>query len=430
MSNTILRRRPDAKIDWSNAILGIRIDQDVADSSASVEYIDDAIGLTPISINKNNGVCNYGDWAEIITEVFGARPCIIKNNAVNRYLNPDNYAQDIDGNAVTITTTGIDVMVEFTKCWYRYRSESNNRYLYFEVTKKDMSGEPGWVCTAFQAEVNNASNQYRNQFYYGVYPSYLYNNKFYSISGRSPEGYGNESYSGLKWNTVRYYCTSKGSGWQMETIFKRMYIIGLLMLVTKNRNSQLSVGNGFFPKQYVEEQRTGTLDKNGLFYGRSSVDRAVKCFGIENMWGGIQYGCDGILGPAISASSTYIKYKMYPAYDTRGTGYSLLNVSPHTVNNWDYGAMSKMKPYLNGSIILPIQGTSGSGNSYSDSWYGDMFSWYDTEYEGSYGQWDAYSCYVGGGGNRSVPKPSGILSMMMTSVSTDRSRFIRLIFCK
>ena len=86
MSNTILRRRPDAKIDWSNAILGIRIDQDVADSSASVEYIDDAIGLTPISINKNNGVCNYGDWGEIITEVFGARPCIIKNNAVNRYL--------------------------------------------------------------------------------------------------------------------------------------------------------------------------------------------------------------------------------------------------------------------------------------------------------------------------------------------------------
>ena len=75
-------------IDLLGYSYGISIDMSNSDPTTAVSYIDDAVGFTPLSVNLDTGVCDYGDWEDIITNIIGCRPCVI--------------AKDVDGNIETI----------------------------------------------------------------------------------------------------------------------------------------------------------------------------------------------------------------------------------------------------------------------------------------------------------------------------------------
>ena len=82
-------------------------------------------------------------------------------------------------------------------------------------------------------------------------------------------------------------CRANGECWYTETIVDRMLINMLLILISKSTSTQRVFGQGITSggESEMKSYRTGSLDAKGMFYGYSSIDKAVKVFGMENYWG-------------------------------------------------------------------------------------------------------------------------------------------------
>ena len=75
-----------------NMTLGISIDMSNSSPDGAVTYIDDAVGYTPLAVDLDTGVCNYGSWETIINHVIGCKPCLYKDGAKVAYLDPNDYS--------------------------------------------------------------------------------------------------------------------------------------------------------------------------------------------------------------------------------------------------------------------------------------------------------------------------------------------------
>jgi hypothetical protein len=336
---------PNIKNKLMENVYGICIDMTNTDPTSAVTYTEDAVGMEPLANNSSTGVCSYGDWEDVITEVFGCAPCLYLSGARSKYLKPTNYAYDVDGNSVDITSGSAgDVMVEFSKCWYRWRVSGN--YLYFEVTGKDMSGTSGWCCEAFKT----SGGTVKDYMYYGAYEGYVLSNKLRSLSGKTPT-------VSTTIGNFRTYATAMGSNYQQEEIAKRMYIIGLLFLVTKSRDGQATCGNGWVGQSAAAT--TGTQNTAGLFFGSSSKTTVVKVFGIENFWGSLWKWCDGF----VSAGSTSMYYKSYGPYNDTGSGYTT------ATGIYNGSGYPKTMTVLGNGIIAATAGGGSTTTCFPDSWY-------------------------------------------------------------
>lgn len=312
---------------------GISIDMNNTDPASAVTYIGSAEGFTPLSCDLSSGACNYGSWEDIITDTFGCRPCLYKDGARSVYLNPNNYAQTESGTTADITSGSAgDVMVEFKKTWYKY--SKNGNILTFEVADYDRSDD-GFVSSAFYSMDETAT--IKDYMYYSAYEGYNSSNQTRSLSGKAPTA--NTSYTNF-----RTYCKANGSNYGMEDICKRSYILGLLMLVTKSRGIQAAIGNGRVASN-SSSVSTGTLNTYGLFAGFSDTTKAVKCFGIENMWGSLWNWCDGI----VTTSTTTLGVKLCPPYNDTGTGYVTV-ADGVSRESWLYA--TQMTPQMDGAIAL------------------------------------------------------------------------------
>ena len=102
-------------------IYGVRIDMSSSDPTGACVYSGDAANFEPLSCNQTSGAVSYGDWATVIDQIIGCKPCLYKSGARSVYLNPNNFAQNASGTAVDITSGSAgDVMIEFKKCYYRF----------------------------------------------------------------------------------------------------------------------------------------------------------------------------------------------------------------------------------------------------------------------------------------------------------------------
>lgn len=313
---------------------GISIDMSNSDPESAVTYIGMAKGMTPLSCNLSTGACDYGDWEDIIKEIFGCKPCLYLNGARFVYLNPNDYSKIEPGNTVDITSGSAgDVMVEFRRTWYRYAKDGDT--LTFEVSNYDRTSE-GFVSSAFYSMDGNAT--IKDYMYYGAYEGYNDSNKLRSLSGKTPTG-------NVTYTDSRTYCQALGSSYGMEDYCKRQYILGLLMLVTKSRDIQAAIGHGRVGSNSSAVATTGTLNTYGLFAGFSDETKSVKCFGIENMWGSMNNWCDGI----VTTSGTTLGLKACPPYNDTGSGYTTVS-DGISRGSWLYA--TAMTPVLNGAAAV------------------------------------------------------------------------------
>lgn len=329
------------------------VDMSVSDPTSACTYEDDAAGLTPLSVSSS-GTPSYGSWADFVNKV--AKPCLYNNGTVT-YLNPNNYAQTAAGATADITSGSAgDVMIEFSKKWYKFAISGN--YLRFSVADYDRSSD-GFITTAFTSEDGNGSAV--DAFYYGAYEGFNSSNKIRSLSGKTPT-------VNISWTNSLSYCAATGSKYTMEPFIKRMYILGLLMLVTKSRDGQATIGYGRV-KSNSSAINTGTMNTKGLFYGRRDVDtEGCKVFGIENFWGNLWNWMAGM----VTVGSTYSLYiKNYAPYNSSGTNYTQINVSPSggSLGSWQYP--TAYTPYQNGAIVLPKTVQSDSTKGWPDGFYVD-----------------------------------------------------------
>lgn len=238
------------------------------------------------------------------------KPCRLKNGIVQYYLNPNNYAQKIDGTTVNITTiTDGDVMVEFPIFGYKIYKEDN--FLHVQVTnKKNVAGFCYDHCL-------RDDGGYSDYFYVGAYTS----SANYNSLSKSAIAYGSNSLATVR-NSIK---TTKGARYRNMTfeIHKALQCLYLIRYADRDSSFLLGYSGG----------NTGAADTLGLY--TKNGQSGIKCFGIEYFYAAAyawyQNYLDGIY---VTNNEVYIKpnnfsdtatYIKLPQKIVSGTG-CLMNV--------------------------------------------------------------------------------------------------------
>ena len=267
---------------------GFYIDGNKSNPSDMVSYLADAVGMTPAHMDYTNDRFDYGSWGDVWF-IKDCKPCILgQDGTVIKYLNPNDYTKDIDGNSVTIdeNLTGANVMIEFPKIWYKVVPDTDNKSA--SVFVSNIKFDDDYKDYAYIA---SDGVTHKSHFYMAAYNSSTISGVLRSLSGQTTSK--TKSLSGT---TEINYAEANGVGWSTEHAGQVMLINFLLMLIGKSTNTQAVFGQGLHTSGSEAVNNsfpTGIHNTKGLFYGTNSgaaatYTNAVKVFGIEN-WYGFQW---------------------------------------------------------------------------------------------------------------------------------------------
>lgn len=274
------------------------IDESNSNPLSCCTYANDAVGMTKGS----------DEWDSI----FGYRPCVFKDGAVYKYLNPNDFTKFEDGTDATsymsmstsyATVQGYDVMIEFPRMGLKITNANNKITI-------SLTDDPNNTNFSYYAhELNTVA---KNAFYLGVYEGWKDNNyqSKYNIRSISGSTYTKDNGASL----LLWACNR--SNYFIMAFYQMLYIQALYILKYGNLNSQSSLGNGAV--NIATALTNGTMDKNGMCYGSTSNQTTgVKLFGLENFWGNAyQSICGAKIAPTSSSSS---KESFYTTTDIRAS---------------------------------------------------------------------------------------------------------------
>lgn len=305
------------RIDDIAIIYGMKIAKNDSNPATRVTYTDEAEGFTPMSMNLSTGdVASYGDWEN--TWIFSKfRPVMLYSNGEVAYeLDHNDQTKKLDGTASDISNTAFDgnAMVG-VKPIYIYRYEDTT-YEYIKFCNKPVDEN-------YKAYTNLADDgkTILDETYTFMFKGSNINNKVRSLADQS-------QMNNVAGATEISYAEANGSGWYLnDWAFVKLWE-DLAYLLGRNTNGQAVFGNGHYTGGSSASNllKTGTLKQKGAFYGTSG-NVACKFLWKEEPWGGRWdriAGCLNVNGK--------IKVKMYPKYNTDGTGYIDTGITPGGTN--------------------------------------------------------------------------------------------------
>lgn len=338
-----------------NATLyGYRINKNDSNPETRVEYLYDAVGMTPALMNFTTGQFDYGSWANawFITE---NKPCAVNyNGTVDYYLDPTDYTKKADGTAsdlfvllteepsdwetkyteyftkdenddfvfvtgesapafaadtyYTNSTYAGNFMAQMPTVWFKRWEDAD--YEYVAICNKKLNSD-------FMAYAHDAGDGYINPYIYlPMFKGVTVGGKLRSIVGAKVEG----STTGSQ---EKSRAEANGTGWQLWDWAKHELISDLLTLISRSTNSQGAFGQGD-TNTYVNNasQNYGKLNtgqhkvdgvwklyENSQFYGKSNSNQHVRAFHIEDFWGNRWDRCLGL-----NLVNLEYKYKMVRPY--------------------------------------------------------------------------------------------------------------------
>lgn len=332
-------------------VYGFRIDKQDSNPETRVEYLYDAVGMTPARMNYTTGQFDYGSWANAWF-ITGNKPCALKyDGTVDYYLDPDDYTKKADGTASDVSDSSYagNFMASMPTVWIKRWEDE--RYQYVAIANKQISDD-------FKAYAHDAGDGFINDFIYlPMFKGVIVDGKLRSIAGVTPQG----NTTGSDEKTAAETC---GTGWQMWDWAKHELISDLLTLISRSTNSQAAFGQGD-TNTYDETDTTtyGMLTTGtsgaGQFYGTNDQTHHVKVFHIEDFWGNRADTCLGLnvlnkrfsykmVRPyALSPDSSYVSFESY-APDTGYQG----------------------EIYIGEFGILPKKTTGSATTYFCDKYYG------------------------------------------------------------
>lgn len=305
-----------------------------------ITYTEMAEGKTAAYMDFTAGSFKYGDWADawFIQE---NRPCMVKSNGViDYYLNPSDYTKKLDGTASDVANSSYDgnAMSYFPLMWFKRWEDTDYEYCNICNIQLDDSYH-AYAHTRADGSVMN----------YKLLPMFegsLVNSKLRSLADKAI------SVSTTASQEITY-ATNNGSLWYTTSYIEWNMVKDLLTMISKSDNSQAVFGYG--RAGTTAQQNTGTLKLKGQFFGYSSaqsVVNGVKVFHLEDWWGNVWKRCAGLIN-----ANGAIKYKLYPAYNLDGTGYTAAGVTPSGTNG---GYISKSKMTDAGSVPYVASGSEST----------------------------------------------------------------------
>ena len=335
----------------ASQVMTVNIDLSNSDPAACCSYADDAAGM-PAGAN---------DWDTF----FGHYPVLMKNGVEVVKLNPNNYSQDINGNAVDIESGDAgDVMIAFPRKGLK-------------ISKKDKI-----VTVSFTSETSNTDYQYYahthnkdlNTFYVGAYDGYIDGNgKLRSLSGKTPT-------VNTTIGAFRTAAQLNGDDYEQFAYYQLVYLQAMFIMKYKSLNGQTSFGQGLTGAD--AKINTGTMNTMGLDYGDTSGGTVgMKFAGIENFWGNIFKWVDGIV---TDANRNYLTTT--GTFNDSGSNYEFTSTTGFTSNT--YGYYTDCVGTSEGGFAMTAKG--GSSTTYFSDYAGCFAS--KVAYFG--GPW-SYGLYAG-----------------------------------
>lgn len=242
---------------------GFKIKRSESDPNNRVEYIEDAIGMTPA-----HGL-DMGSWAN--TELFRTliKPVVRQSNGVFKDLNRRNLNQCTDGSSSNISTVGNDVFTEFPGWYVSESRDSTYNYVRICSMKKDDTYH------AMHAMDNGIQ---RDCFHVGCCGAYSTGNKCYSSMGKQPS-------RSISTQNFAIQCQARGAGFDQFSWYAWNFIAILFVLAYKSTNSQNAMARGYVDGSDVQtENRTSFSNDFGLA-GSSSGTEQMSFLWIQNLWG-------------------------------------------------------------------------------------------------------------------------------------------------
>lgn len=287
---------------------GIKIAKATADPDARVEYLYDAVGMTPAAMNYTSGEFEYGDWKPFCDAVN--RPVMLNPDGTVAYeLDKNDQTKKKDGTAsgISSTTHDLNAMSEFKRLWLRTYEDTDYQYIIFSNVQYD----PDYHANAF----TDASGNIRDRMYYAMFEGSNVSSKLRSLATGAMMAEQTAA-------TEIAYAEANGAGWHINYKSQRDFITYLLALISKSTNSQAAFGQG--NSNSAAYIAPGALKDKGRFWGDDATDAAVKVFFIEHFWGNYWKRMSGLL----YNETADILIKATPPYSLTGVGYTNTDVTP------------------------------------------------------------------------------------------------------
>lgn len=369
---------------------GIKIDLANSNPETSVTYTDDAVDSEKSYMDFTNDTFVWGSWKDRFPFNM-VKPCLFKNGAVVKYLNPDDYTKDVDGNDVVITGADGDVMIEIPKVYYRLHKDESYQYIQISDTAQE-----GFCCLA-----HTYKGVEKDKVYIGAYQSYYDGTSSRSVSGVSATG-------SVSLNNWRTYAQNNGEGY--ETFYWNLLVLlqCLYAIQFKNLDSQSALGYGWANNSSAFSTGGG-LNQKGLYYGTAAHGQ-MKFMGIEDFYGSRNQWIDGAKMDS-SRNLTIADMTQESAYyNGDGTGYKTVGASGITSNSSGY--------------VKAIMGDNEGGFTPSNLGGSTTTYYSDYGYVGS-------GCVPGFGGTRTTTTYAGAFYLYFPYSATYAysNRCSRLAFC-
>lgn len=339
-------------------IYTIRIDQSNSNPLTCCTYADDAVGMTKGSSEWDN--------------IFGYKPCIMKDGVVVGYLNPNDFTKYEDGTPAPITDTDYDVMIEFPRMGLDISTSGKVITIKLTDAKNDSN---------FQYLAHKRGNVQKDYFYLGAYLGTDSTHGLGSNSGLAPA-------ANISMTDFIRFAHDHGSGYEIMAFYQWTYVQALYVMKYGNLNSQEALGKGFTGGSLA--QATGATNAQGMCYGNpnSGTDR-MKLFGLEDLWGNVYQFIGGLYSDS--------NRNLLTTTDNFGVNTS--------ADSWEYnvssGVTSDIAGYMeesqgtnNGGFVIKIDGVS------STTYYSDYAYLCASNFPSVGGAWDdagdagVFNCYV------------------------------------
>lgn len=325
---------------------GYRIKKAEGDPSGRVEYLYDAVGLTPAKMDFTAGKFDYGSWGDkwFVTK---NKPCMIKSNGtLDYYLKADDYAYREDGTSSDVANTAYDgnAMSQIPLCWvYRYEDDTYE----YEIIS-DIKYDDNYKAYAH----TRADGSIADYFYYSIFGSSGNATKMRSLSGQSLA-------NGLTAEQEIAGCRANGAKWYTHTWSQRALLRTLCILMGKSTDVQgvFGYGNCRSASDAGGLLKTGTLNTKGQFFGSNNSSSQVKVFHIEKLWGDQWDRTAGVI---------YNNGQLWMKMTPEGQGYRINDVIGYTDTGVSIGGSSGgyiSKGTCSEYGFLPTT-VSGSGSTY------------------------------------------------------------------
>ena len=343
-------------------LYGVKIKKAESDPEARVQYMYDAVGMTPARMNYNTGAFDYGDWKDVwfVKENY---PVMLKSDGTVDYkLSPTNHAYKEDGTTASdVANEAYDgnAMSRIPLVWVCFDQDLNYEY----ITVSNVKVDDNFHAYAHTSETDGTTvlDEIFLAMYQGSEVTVDGVTKLRSLSNHWP----------IWKNTAQQECTkakANGNGWYTRNWAQRNLINALLLIMSKTDDSQTAFGRGV-DSTYVDDESqhygmaiSGGLDAAGQFMGYNDGTHQVKVFYMEDWWANQWERIAGLINDYGT-----IKVKMVGPYNFDGAGYDVIEGVTLQGTSGGYIAQNHT---TNRSGRLPFStvakdGTPGASNKYT-----------------------------------------------------------------